>query len=387
MIEREIDSLDKLTKALMIAIAVLVTIGLIMVLSSSYIFAKDNFGNSYYFFLKQLAYLSVSLIGAAIVTKTKFSFWLKYAPFFAAAIGFLIILTFVPQFGSTAKGASRWLALGGFRLQPGEFFKVTCLLCGIDLFENYGKYSPKQLASRVLVLLIPLLFIIKQPDFGTFIICFLTLSLICYLSSFPRKWFYPALGIGFVSVLILLFSQPYRVKRLMTFMDPWKNPQTSGFQIIQSYLAFAHGSITGAGLGNSNEKLFYLPEAHNDFIFSVVGEELGFLGVISTVFLFMFFIVIGLKIGARAKSKLTYLTIVSIVSLIGVQALLNMSVVLGIIPTKGLNLPLISSGGSSLLANFWAIGILFSCIKYENKRLHELNQFQSTNSNPFFLQS
>ncbi|GAB4405764.1 MAG: putative lipid II flippase FtsW [Bacteriovoracaceae bacterium] len=387
MIEREIDSLDKLTKALMITIAVLVTIGLIMVLSSSYIFAKDNFGNSYYFFLKQLVYLSVSLIGAAIVAKTKFSFWLKYAPFFAAAVGFLIVLTFVPQFGSTAKGASRWLTLWGSRLQPGEFFKVTCLLCGIDLFENYGKYSPKQLASRVLVLLIPLLFIVKQPDFGTFIICFLTLSLICYLSSFPRKWFYPALGIGIVSVLILLFAQPYRVKRLMTFMDPWKNPQTSGFQIIQSYLAFAHGSITGAGLGNSNEKLFYLPEAHNDFIFSVVGEELGFLGVISTVFLFMFFIVIGLKIGARAKSKLTYLTIVSIVSLIGVQALLNMSVVLGIIPTKGLNLPLISSGGSSLLTNFWAIGILFSCIKYENKRLHELNQFQSTNNNPFFLQS
>lgn len=385
MVEAELESLNKLSKALVITIAVLVTVGLIMVLSSSYIFAKDNYGNSYYFFLKQVGYLTISLIGALIISKTKFSFWLKYAPLFASLIGILILMTFLPQFGSSVKGASRWLNIAGLRLQPGEFFKVACVLCGIDLFENYTKYNPKQIATRVLVILIPLLLLVKQPDFGSFIICFISLSLICYLSSFPRKWFYPALFSGFLAVVILLFSQPYRVKRLMTFMDPWKNPQTSGFQIIQSYLAFAHGSITGAGLGNSNEKLFYLPEAHNDFIFSVVGEELGFVGVVSTVTLFVLFIVLGLKLGARSKSKLVYLIIVSMTSLIGIQALLNMCVVLGIIPTKGLNLPLISSGGSSLIANFWALGILFSCLKYEISRLKELNQFNTT-SNPFFNQ-
>lgn len=382
---QEQQSLDRLTKLLALSITALVTLGLIMVLSSSYIFAKDTYGNSFYFFFKQIGYLSIALIGAFIVSKTKHSFWLKYAPVFSMGIGLLILLTYVPQFGSSVKGASRWLNLGFIRIQPGEFFKVACILSGIDLFENYQKYDKQKIIFRSLVLAVPLLLLVKQPDFGTFIICFLSLSLICYLSSFPRKWFYPALLTGVLAVIFLLFSQPYRVRRLMSYLDPWKNPQTTGFQIIQSYLAFANGSIVGTGLGNSNEKLFYLPEAHNDFIFSVVGEELGFIGVISTVSLFTFFIVIGFKIGARATTKLSYLTTVSIVSLVGMQALLNMSVVLGIIPTKGLNLPFISSGGSSLLANFWGLGILFSCIKYENK--YKNDTFQNQNPSTYFLKS
>ena len=154
----------------------------------------------------------------------------------------------------------------------------------------------------------------------------------------------------------------YRIERLLTYLDPWKNPKTSGFQIIQSFLAFANGGIFGQGLGNSNEKLFYLPEAHNDFIFSVIGEELGLFGVTLMVGLFMTFIYLGLKIGIRMKNRWAFILVSTVIFTIGLQALLNMGVVLGLLPTKGLNLPFISYGGSSLVSNFFGVGLILSAV-------------------------
>ncbi len=153
------------------------------------------------------------------------------------------------------------------------------------------------------------------------------------------------------------------MKRLLTYLDPWKNPHGSGFQIIQSYLAFANGSLLGQGLGNSNEKLFYLPEAHNDFIFSVIGEEMGFVGVFFLVCLFIAFIYFGFKLILQVKDRIGVILGASIIFVLGLQALLNMGVVLGLLPTKGLNLPFISYGGSSLICNFFGIGLLLSVVK------------------------
>jgi cell division protein FtsW len=153
------------------------------------------------------------------------------------------------------------------------------------------------------------------------------------------------------------------MKRLLVFLDPWKDPRGSGFQVIQSFLAFANGSFFGQGLGNSNEKLFYLPEAYNDFIFSVVGEELGFLGVIVTVIMFMSFIFIGFKMAITLKSRVGTILLSATIFAIGFQAFMNMGVVLGVLPTKGLNLPFISYGGSSMVANLGALGLVFACLK------------------------
>ena len=186
--------------------------------------------------------------------------------------------------------------------------------------------------------------------------------------------------LGMIGAFGILVSAPYRVKRLLTFLDPWKDPRGSGFQVIQSFLAFANGSFFGQGLGNSNEKLFYLPEAYNDFIFSVVGEELGFIGVVATVLMFISFIFIGLKMAISLKSRVGSILVAAIIFSIGSQAFMNMGVVLGVLPTKGLNLPFISYGGSSMVANLAALGLIFACLKIlpsDAKEVREKGQ-QST---------
>jgi cell division protein FtsW len=198
------------------------------------------------------------------------------------------------------------------------------------------------------------------------------MAFVGFMSSFPRRYFYCSLFIGGLAGIFILFYKAYRVKRLLTYLDPWKNAQGSGFQIIQSYMAFANGSLFGQGLGNSNEKLFYLPEAHNDFIFSVIGEEIGFIGVFLIVCLFIAFIYFGFKLVLQVRDRIGLILGASIVFVLGLQALLNMGVVLGLLPTKGLNLPFISYGGSSLICNFFGIGLLLSVIKgYRQELLQE----------------
>jgi cell division protein FtsW len=171
--------------------------------------------------------------------------------------------------------------------------------------------------------------------------------------------------VGIVNGFVILMAAPYRVKRVLAFLDPWKDPRGTGFQIIQSFLAFANGSFFGQGLGNSNEKLFYLPEAYNDFIFSVVGEELGFVGVLVFVLMFVSFLFIGFKLAISLRSRVGSIMLATIIFTIGFQAFLNMGVVLGVLPTKGLNLPFISYGGSSMVANLAALGLVFACLKIQ----------------------
>jgi cell division protein FtsW len=250
-------------------------------------------------------------------------------------------------------------------LQPGEFLKYTLMLASIRYFENFNSYTPKQRAIYLSGLVYPLAVFVLQPDFGTFFISSMIIGFICFLSAFPRKYFYSFVVLGFVSAAMIMVAAPYRMKRLLAFLDPWADPRGSGFQIIQSFLAFANGSFFGQGLGNSNEKLFYLPEAYNDFIFSVVGEELGFIGVFVTALMFVSFIFIGFKIAISLKSRVGGIMVSSIVFAIGFQAFLNMGVVLGVLPTKGLNLPFISYGGSSMVANLAALGLAFACIKIQ----------------------
>jgi cell division protein FtsW len=360
--------IDKYTNFFKFTLGTIVALGIIMVYSASYMFAKENYGTSTHFFFRQLIFLVVSLVVALVVSKTKFRFWLNYSFQINIFASMCLILTFIPGLGTVVKGANRWISVGGFTVQPGEFVKYTCLLSSIYFFENFFKMEKDQKIKHGLSLLFPLALLINQPDFGTFAICCSVMAFACFLSNFPRKYFYSTAIIAFVSALLLMVSQPYRVKRLMAFLDPWKNAQGSGFQVIQSWIGFANGSIFGKGAGNSIEKLFYLPEAHNDFIFSVIGEEFGFFGVFCLIGLFVAMIYFGFKLAILVKDRMGFLLISTIVFTIGFQALLNMGVVLGLLPTKGLNLPLISYGGSSLLSNFFAIGLVLSVIKSAAER-------------------
>lgn len=363
MINEEITEVDRLIKAFLSTLAIIITIGLIMVWSSSYILASESFGTPYHYIIRQLVYLFLAIGVAYTVSKTKYTFWLKYGYLVNIAASLIVALTIVKGIGLSAKGASRWLTFGGMSIQPGEIVKFTVILSALSFFENWNKMDNKERMKHGGTLFLPLALLIKQPDFGTFFICFVVISFVCFMSSFPRKYFYYSLIAGGIGGVFVLFSQAYRVKRMLTYLDPWKNPQGSGFQIIQSYMAFAKGSAFGQGLGNSNEKLFYLPEAHNDFIFSVIGEELGFIGVFFLICLFVTFIYFGFKLALKVQERKGIIMASAIVFVLGLQALLNMGVVLGLLPTKGLNLPFVSYGGSSLLCNFFGIGLLLSVIK------------------------
>lgn len=336
-----------------------------MVFSASYMYAKENMGNSYFFLYKQLIFIVMGLSVALIFSKLKILYLYKQAYKINAFFGALITLTLIPGVGVMMKGSRRWLNLGFMNLQPGEFLKYTLMLAAIRYFENFNNYTPKQRVIYLAGLVYPLAIFVLQPDFGTFFIASMIIGFIAFLSSFPRKYFYSIMVMGFIGAFGILISAPYRVKRLLTFLDPWKDPRGSGFQVIQSFLAFANGSFFGQGLGNSNEKLFYLPEAYNDFIFSVVGEELGFIGVISVAIMFVSFIFIGFKMAISLKSRVGSIMVSTIIFAIGFQAFMNMGVVLGVLPTKGLNLPFISYGGSSMVANLAALGLVFACLKIQ----------------------
>ena len=363
---------DRLVKAFLSILAVIITIGLIMVWSSSFILATEMFGSSFHYIFRQLTYLFLSISLAYIVSKTKYNFWIKYGYLINIVASLIVALTIIKGIGSSAKGASRWLTFFGMSIQPGEIVKFTVILSALSFFENWNKMETKERLKHGATLLLPLALLVKQPDFGSFSICFVVMAFVGFMSSFPRKYFYTSLVCGGFSGIIILFYKAYRVKRLLTYLDPWKNAQGSGFQIIQSYMAFANGSLLGQGLGNSNEKLFYLPEAHNDFIFSVIGEELGFVGVFVIICLFLAFLYFGFKLVLQVRDRIGIILGSSIIFVLGFQALLNMGVVLGLLPTKGLNLPFISYGGSSLVCNFFGIGLLLSVVKgYRQELLQE----------------
>ena len=347
----------------LVALAVLVFFGLVMVFSSSYIYAKETYGGPYYFVLRQLIFLVLGIgvmIGAA---KVKFSFWLENAFYLNLGLLILLILTLIPALSSTAKGASRWISWHSFNFQPGEFLKFSIILAATVLLENFASMPRKKLIQYLVVIIVPLLILVRQPDFGTFSICVLVIAFVAYMSSFPRRYLSGFAIAGVLSIILIMFTSTYRVQRILAFLDPWKNPQTSGFQIIQSYLGFANGAWFGQGLGNGHEKLFYLPEAHNDFIFSVIGEELGLVGVLGTIILVVLLIYFGMRLALACQNRWGLIIVASIVFTLGLQSFFNMGVVLGLLPTKGLNLPFISYGGSSLVANFWGVGLIFSALR------------------------
>ena len=360
--------MDKFQKYFLASTFLIILVGIIMVYSSSYIYAKEVMGTSTHFLFKQMMFMGIAALSAIIIAKTKFSFWFKNIYWINAVFSFLLFLTFTPL-GTTIKGSTRWLSIGGLSLQPGEFVKYTVMLASIKFFTEYRQYENKQLLwSAMGILVSPLLFIL-QPDFGSFSIVVSILIFTSFLCDIPKKYLVGVFVTGFAAVSTLMFAAPYRVKRLLVFLDPWSDPQNSGFQIIQSYLAFANGHVFGAGIGNSHEKLFYLPEAYNDFIFSVLGEELGFIGVLFVVLLFLSFIFWGLKLAMEQYStgeNINGSFITAVVFSIGLQAFLNMGVVLGLLPTKGLNLPFISYGGSSIIANIIALGFVFSAYRNTN---------------------
>ncbi len=349
-----------INKKLIIPVIVLSVIGAIAIFSASAILSSETYGISYYFFLKHLAYLIGGFMLMFLVIKAKSEFY--KSPAFV--YGFLLItfvLLLMTFTSPIINNTQRWIRFGSFSFQPSELAKLAIILY-LSYFFSHKKEQLKKgiqgLIPPILVVGIITLLIIKQPDFGTAAMIIILSGIILYLGGVGLRYL---LGIGTVFMImaaIMLYFYNYALRRIVTLFDYESDPLGRGFQIIQSLIALGSGGITGVGLADSTQKLYYLPYAHTDFIFSVIGEEGGFIMTFIIVVLFLYFAIQGIKISLKTKNLQNYLIASGITFWIVIQSLINMSVVLGIFPPKGIPLPFLSYGGSSLVVIMFAVSIL-----------------------------
>jgi len=344
-----------------------VLFGLLMVYSSSFIYAQERTGDGFAFIKKQLFFSGLGFGAMVAVCRIDYRQWAKWAYLTLGAACLLLASVFIPGLGTRMLGAQRWIHLGPLNFQPGEFAKFAVIIFvayQLDRKRDRLHTLAAGVLSHFLLALPAFLLLLLQPDFGSTVIIAAVMFALLFLAGVPKKYLVTALLLAGIAGVFLAFGTAYRRDRVMTFIDPWRDPSGKGFQILQSLLGLHNGALSGVGLGNGKEKLFYLPEAHNDFIFAVIGEELGFLGIIGVVLVYLHFIYRGLRIGWNCHVKYQdlfgMLLATGITLALGLQAFVNMAVVMGLVPTKGLTLPLISYGGSSILVDLFAVGILLS---------------------------
>ncbi|MGE0809645.1 MAG: putative lipid II flippase FtsW [Immundisolibacter sp.] len=343
--------------------ALLAALGLIGVYSASITVAARNLGNSEYYLQRQAMYLALGVFSGYLVMQTRLKFWHHIAGFAVIGAAVLLGLVLVPGLGIEVNGASRWLGAGGLRIQPSEFAKLAFLMFAAARLSEAD--TPELLHERMLVILASLgitgALLLAEPDFGSFVVLAAATAGLLFL--YGVRWLY-FLGLGATGLLALAalaVTSPYRMERLTNFLRPFDDPFGAGFQLTQSLIAFGRGSWFGVGLGNSVQKLFYLPEAHTDFLLAVIAEELGLFAVLAVIGLFGFLVVRAFGIARRAALNgdgFAALLAYGIALTIGFQAFVNLGVNMGVLPTKGLTLPLMSYGGTSLVVSCLQIALL-----------------------------
>ena len=337
--------------------------GLVMVFSASAVVAGNRFQDPSYFLKRQLAWLVLGLALMHITSRIDYAVRKKLAVPLLAVTGGLLLLVLIPSVGVLAKGARRWLRAGPVLLQPTEIAKVVTVI----YLAAYLAAKEERLLSFQKGVLPPLILvgavcglILLQPDLGNVVVIGTVMFCLLFLAGAKLSHLAGLVLCGVPVVLGLILSSSYRRQRLMTFLAPWKDASDAGFQVTQSFLAFGSGGPFGVGLGEGKQKLFFLPEAHTDFVLALVGEELGFLGTAALMMLFLAFVIRGFSIAARARMPFGYFLGMGITLLIATQTLINAGVVTGLLPTKGLTLPFVSYGGSSLVISLIGVGILLS---------------------------
>ena len=359
------------------AALLLAAIGLVMVYSASIAIAEASRftgNNPAWFLVRHAAYLAIALASAITVFLIPARMWQKLAPwiFVAALAGLVLVL--VPGFGREVNGARRWLDLPGFGFQPSEAMKLAVVLYAADYTARKHavlKSFRRGLLPMLAVMLLVSWLLLREPDFGALVVIAMIAFSILFLGGMNGRHFAALVGMLAVGFALLVVFSPYRMQRIFGFMDPWSDPYGRGYQLSHALIAFGRGEWLGVGLGASVEKLHYLPEAHTDFLLAVIAEELGLAGVALVIALFAWLVARAFAIGRQAglhERHFAALAAQGIGIWIGFQALINMGVNMGLLPTKGLTLPLMSYGGSGLLANFVALAILLR-IDWENRQL------------------
>ncbi|RMD99227.1 MAG: putative lipid II flippase FtsW [Deltaproteobacteria bacterium] len=350
-----------LEERLLLSTIVLVAFGLVMVLSSSFILAERNLGDGYAYFKKQLLFVAMGLALILLVRRIPYELYarLVYPLTFGAIL--LLCALYLPGFGLRINGARRWLDFGFFRFQPSEAAKIAMI---VYLAHSLTKKADRRhtftygFLSHLLLPGVMLLFIIEEPDFGSVMIMSLVAGVMLFAGGVRIRYLLAA-GVAVTPAIVyLVMAEGYRLRRILVFLDPFKDPLGDGYQIIHSLMSFAAGGTFGVGLGAGQQKLFFLPDPHTDFIFAIIGEELGLLGVLFVLLLFIAFIRNGLRVARWAPDPFAGHLAFGLTILIGIEAFVNMGVTLSLLPTKGLPLPFISYGGSSMLMSLLAVGIL-----------------------------
>jgi cell division protein FtsW len=353
-----------------IAVTFLVSIGTLMVYSTSSVFALEKFGDANYFLKRHVVFLSIGLLFMFVLMKVNYVY-LRKIVYPAYIFGLLmLVLVLIPGIGKEVSGARRWLELGSWSFQPSEVAKfILVLYLAHSLTKKRDKVDSFVVGfvSHLLFAGIYIFLVLLEPDFGMSVALVVMLFGMLFIGDVKLKFLVP-LGVSSVFVLALaVVTEGYRMKRVVSFLDPWKDPLGSGYQAIQSFVALGMGGLTGTGLGESTQKLFFLPQAHTDFIFSIIGEELGFIGVLVVIIGFAFLLIRSLRVSIRAKDLFGCYLVFGCILLITFQAGINMAVAVGLFPTKGLTLPFISYGGTSLVTNLAAMGLILSVSKSGRK--------------------
>jgi len=346
---------------LLIPTLLLMTFGLVAVYSASSFLAEHKMGDSYYYLKKQGMFCLVGLFLMICAKNVPSTLYKKIVYPLLGISFFLVVLVLIPGVGTKVGGASRWFRIAGFSFQPSELVKLAMAFYVAYSIAKKGEEMrsfSKGLLPHLVVTGAFMGLILLQPDLGTTVILGGWLIIILFVGGVKIAHLMSLAILSVPALLWLVFKADYRIKRWWAFLNPWEDPQGLGFQIIHSFLAFGSGGILGAGLGNSKQKLFYLPEPHTDFILSIVGEELGLLGVGVVIILFGILVTRGIYIALEASDLYSSYLALGISCFLGLQVLINMGVVLGLLPTKGLTLPFISYGGSSLVMTLIGIGIL-----------------------------
>ena len=341
---------------------ILIGYGLISIYSTTAIFADEKFGDAFFFFRRQLLWVVMGSLAFFVAMRIKYDFLRKISkPLLLLGI-FLLVLVFFPQLGREAGGARRWLSVGGFSFQPIEVVKLFLVVYLAAYLADKEKHLKKLrgfLPPAVVIMLISGL-VILQPDLGTALLLIITSFIMLFIGG-VKVGYLSGMAISFALPLyFLVFEVAFRKRRILAFLDPWSDPSGTGYQIIQSLLALGSGGLWGVGPGQSQQKLFFLPASHTDFIFSIIGEEMGLVGTGAIVILFTLFVWLGIKIAWNAPDLFGYLLSVGITMMIGLQAAINIGVVTGSLPTIGIPLPFISFGGSSLVFAMAGTGLLLN---------------------------
>ena len=358
----------KIDRVLFTATLLLVCVSVVMVYSASAVIALERFQQPYLFLTKQALWGVLGLAVLGVAMRVDYRTYRDEA-FIWCLLALVVLMLVAVLFSPPVNGTRRWFGVGGLGIQPSELAKVACVFfTALMLERRMHRIDDLSYSLLPIGLIVGLVFtlVLLQPDFGTSISLALIIAVMVFAAGLHYRYFVGLALVALPAVYLVLVAAPYRRRRLLAFWDPWADPLGDGFQIIQSLVAVGTGGVFGRGLMGGVQKLFYLPEPHTDFIYAVIGEELGLIGATAILLCFCVIAWRGLRISARAEDTFGAFVALGLTTMIVAQALVNISVVLGLIPTKGIPLPLVSFGGSSLLINLLGVGVLLNISQHES---------------------